>query len=302
MTAEMMICHVRMRQPLAALATVVVLGCQADAQSGTSQVPAPSAATNDGATTADLEGCRAQLIETLAFYRELVRDDDARQRVDRVVSTVESLATRDMEVLAPACARMGEWRQAVAAARGLAANRAGAAPGPVAAAGTAFPQAPYSGLCGSARSNTEVLFGVQVALQVARGVWSAASRGCEQVVVVCPVPGGGNGSLACIVADEALFVAEKAVEDVKFCDEDIDSAEIRGTYDRIGFVHDEVVVLDGKVEVLNQKLDALARAVEGLRHVGCDTIRLENTPEGQRASSIPVCADQPGFPYDWPER
>ena len=33
-----------------------------------------------------------------------------------------------------------------------------------------------------------------------------------------------------------------------------------------------------------------------------DVVRLENTPEGQRESAIPVCADQPGFPYGWPQR
>ena len=291
-----------------ALPVLVVLGCQAEAQSGTGaagyQGARPSATVPGGeASAADLERCRADLLQTLALYRDVLRGDDGRQRVDQATGLLAGLGARDLEVLGPACPQVGQWKRAAAAARDLALGRRTApAPAPLGAALSIFPDAPYSGLCGSTRSNTEVLFGFQVALQVARGVWSAASRGCEEVIVICPAPGGGNTSLLCIVADEALFIAEKALEDVKFCDEDIDSAEIRGTYERVGFVHDQVVTLEEKLDAMDKKLDALAAAVEGLRQLGCDTIRLENTPEGRRASAIPVCTDQPGFPYGWPQR
>jgi len=36
-----------------------------------------------------------------------------------------------------------------------------------------------------------------------------------------------------------------------------------------------------------------------LHALGCEIIRLLNTPEGQRASSILACSAQPGFPYKW---
>lgn len=283
------------RSTLAPL-VLAALGCQAEARS------APAAAAIGAVASTDMEQCRQDLLGTMALYREVLRTDAARQQVDRTTGLLVSLTPGDLEVLRHACAGVGEWKRAVSAARDLAAARTGAAAASPVVTAAPFPDAPYSTLCGSGRSNTEVIFGFQVALQVARGVWSAASRACDQVVVVCPVPGGGNTSLACIVADEALFVAEKVLEDVKFCDEDIDSAEIRGSYDRIAYVHDQVADLDRKIGEIDQKIDALARAVESLRVLGCDTVRLEHTPQGLRASSVPACSDQPGFPYSWPQR
>jgi hypothetical protein len=36
-----------------------------------------------------------------------------------------------------------------------------------------------------------------------------------------------------------------------------------------------------------------------LHALGCEIVRLLNTPDGQRASSILACTGQPGFPYSW---
>ena len=289
-----------------ALPILALLGCQAEAQPGAgghlSAPPSIATAPVGAAGAVAMEQCRADLFQTLALYRDVLGSDEGRRMVDRATGLLARMGAEDLAALGPACPQVGQWKQAVAGARDAAlARRTARASSPFEATAAVFPDAPYSGLCGSTRSDTEVLFGFQVALQVARGVWSAASRACEQVAVVCPLPGGGNTSLACIIADEALYIAEKALEDVKFCDEDIDSAEIRGTYDRVGFVHDQVVTLEEKLDAIDKKLDALAAAVEGLRQLGCDSIRVENTPEGRRASAIPVCADQPGFPYGWPQ-
>lgn len=279
------------------LVVLAALGCQAEAQTGWAGPVPPSAGA------ASLERCRADLLETLASYRDIAGKDASRGRVDQAVGLVAGMAPGDLEPLGAACAQVGQWKRAAYEARSLVlrARSVSRAAYGVASAGD-LPGAPYSGLCGSDRSVTEVIFGVQAALQAARGVWSLASRGCEQVVVVCPAPGGGNSSLACTFADTALFVAEAALEDVKFCDEDIDSAEIRGTYDRVAQVHDEIVLLDGKIDVIDGKLNALAQAVESLRLLGCDAVRLETTPEGRRASDIEVCSDRPEYPYGWPER
>ncbi len=284
-----------------ALPLLFAVGCQADAQSnvliGTEGALPWSQSGPGGLSSApDLVRCRADLLQTLAYYRDMMRTDGGRSQVDRASDLVARLAAQDMQTLAPACGQIAEWKQAAIAARDLAVGAYTASAATSSAAAASFPEAPYSGLCGSSRSSTEAVFATQVALQVARGVWSAASRACDQVAA------GFNASTACIAADVALFAAEKALEDVQFCDEDIDSAEIRGTYDRVGFVHDQIVTLDAKLDLINGKLDALARAVEGLRQLGCDTVRLEHTPEGTRESAIPVCADQPGFPYAWPQR
>jgi hypothetical protein len=70
----------------------------------------------------------------------------------------------------------------------------------------------------------------------------------------------------------------------------------------------KVDVLDGKVDALSDKADAiqatldiLGGGIEGLRAASCDLERLVSTPEGQRASDLAICADQPGYPYDFPE-
>lgn len=43
------------------------------------------------------------------------------------------------------------------------------------------------------------------------------------------------------------------------------------------------------------------KAIEELRVILCDVERLLHTPQGQRSSDCENCADQPGFPYNWPE-
>lgn len=39
--------------------------------------------------------------------------------------------------------------------------------------------------------------------------------------------------------------------------------------------------------------------VAEIRALGCEIVRLLNTPDGQRASSILACSAAPGFPYSW---
>ena len=46
----------------------------------------------------------------------------------------------------------------------------------------------------------------------------------------------------------------------------------------------------------NANKDAL---VAELHALGCEIVRLLNTPDGQRSSSIFTCVGQPGFPYSW---
>jgi hypothetical protein len=279
------------------------LGCRAQAQA---EASFPEVA----ATESDLVRCREDLVEVMTAYREVVRGEAAQRRVERGRTLATRLSLQDLAAYAPACPDIGRWKVAAQAARdAVVAGRSvtAATPASTGAPLASFPAASYSQLCGQTRSSTEAFFAAQVAFQVAQGVWSAASRACEEVVVI--LGEGGNASLACIVADEALYVAEKVLEDIAFCDGDIDSAEIEGSYERLGYMQDEIVMLDGKIDVIDrrlvlidQKIDALTRAVEQLRLLHCESIRLEHTPEGRRASEAPACADQPGFPYNWPFR
>ncbi len=178
-----------------------------------------------------------------------------------------------------------------------------------------FPDAEYS-LYGSERNNSIAMFAARLVLKLAQGVWSGASRACEEDIA------GFNLSLACIPVDIVLFAAEETYDQFGERDNDIDSAEIEGSYERAAHIHgdielvqttsdsiagmvfvvdEKVDILGAKVDTLTDKVDALFELIEGLRETNCDIIRLLNTPSGQRSSDALPCADQPGYPYEWAE-
>src|SRR5215471_403237 len=51
--------------------------------------------------------------------------------------------------------------------------------------------------------------------------------------------------------------------------------------------------------IINNANANLATTIAELRALGCDIIRLLNTPDGQRSSDIASCAGKPGWPYSW---
>src|SRR2546426_4628675 len=129
-----------------------------------------------------------------------------------------------------------------------------------------FPDASYS-FCGSGRNDAGFMLAAQEVLIAAKGVWAAASRGCDEVVVLAGF--GGNVSLVCIAADIVLAVAEGVLNGYQFCDNDIDSAEIQGSYLRLAHIHGDLegaqtTIVDNqnsnKSEVTNA-LDAATTAI-----------------------------------------
>ncbi len=105
----------------------------------------------------------------------------------------------------------------------------------------------------------------RVALETAKGVWSAASRACDQVAVVAGF--GGNPSLACIAADAVLAAAELAVgiaennyAELEFCDASVDSAEIEGSYDRLGHLHGDLETHESDIKTQVAAHDAAIQA------------------------------------------
>jgi hypothetical protein len=54
-----------------------------------------------------------------------------------------------------------------------------------------------------------------------------------------------------------------------------------------------------KTMIINNDNANFAATINELRALGCDVIRLLNTPDGLRSSSIASCAGKPGFPYSW---
>lgn len=207
----------------------------------------------------------------------------------------EDLSWEDLAIFGESTEPVGRLRSALTDFNSLViSNRAGGeeAGSPMT---PGFPDANYSGLCGSSRSNTEVLFAARLVLEVAQGVWAGLSRGCDETIA------GFNAALACIPVDIILFAAQVVFDEIDNCDSDIDGAEIEGTYERSAHLHGDMELLQDTVDILDGKLDALLVLVEQLRETNCEIVKLLHTPQGQRTSDVLPCADQPGYPYDWAE-
>jgi len=162
-----------------------------------------------------------------------------------------------------------------------------------------LPSAPYSSICGSGRLSSDALLAALEVFLAAEIVREEALRGCQQTAVT--PAGGGNTSLACIATDVVYFAAKAVYENLVFCEGDIDSAEIKGSYDRAGHIHDDIGGLDTKLDRIIELVLANAEAIEKNRLAICDAKRLITTPSGQRESNCETCSDQPGYPYAWPE-
>lgn len=238
---------------------------------------------------ADVNQLRADLIEVSSIYFELgtiFQNENIMSAASEALINFESMSDDQLSIFLNIGPKTTELRSAVANLRDMIITQVSRQMAEANSPG--FPDAPYSFLCGSVRTNTEVFFIARLAYEIAQGIWSGLSRACEEVVA------GFNLSLLCIPVDLVLFAAQITVDEIANCDEDIDAAEIEGTYDRVGHIH-------GDVEVLQSTVDTLLDMVEELRLANCDIIRLLHTPQGQRESDLSVCDDQPEFPYGWPE-
>ena len=293
----------------------LAVGYQAD-DTAASETPEPMVVGDRAAHPglAQLESYRADLLAVATIYFELgalLQNDNIQSATAEAIAKIERLTYEDLAMLSPASVDLNILRSSAQRLRDqifIAMSRGVAQTGRTVAASPGFPDAPYSALCGSVRTDTAILFAARLTFQIAQGVWSVASRGCDLVVA------GFNLTLVCIPIDLILFAAELVLDELENCDGDIDSAEIEGTYDRVGHLHGDLEIvqvsidlLDGKVDVIDGKVDSLngavsdvTAAVEELRQLNCEIVRLLHTPQGRRTSDIPVCSDQPGFPYDWP--
>ena len=102
------------------------------------------------------------------------------------------------------------------------------------------------------------------ALVVAEGVRDVAGVFCNQVVVICPAPGGGNpGNPACVIS-EGVYIAAKIINEgldigyriYTFCDDTIAGAEIEGTYERAADIYDQNVDIDADLVAHDTNLAA----------------------------------------------
>ena len=205
---------------------------------------------------------------------------------------VATMSDEELVTYSPLGGKLAELR---VSAEDLALLLSSVAPPPAGGPDTpGLPDAPYSGLCGATRTDTNVLAAARLALNVAEGVWHVVNRNCEQVDV--SGGNGGNASTSCIPADVVFVAARTVVEALEFCNEDVDEAEILGSYLRLGHIHGDLEQyfgdLAGLLNVMNVKLDDILSAIATaqaaiINEVNANEIKLD-TLTGQLAT---CCTD-----------
>ncbi len=210
----------------------------AQLQQGGQERPPPSAA--------DLESFRADLIRFVKAYKELaalVAPKEA-QKFNGIEKQLQKLSLEqlnvirrgmsDFKVVGKAATKLSN---SVAKSKLLSGVPSAKLDGLIEPLSPGFPAADYPS-CGSTRTDESTIDASDIALFVAEGVRDAASRGCDEVIVVAGF--GGNGSLVCIITDE-VYVAAKAVNyGLHFCNDKIDAAEQGATYERLGHLHSDL--------------------------------------------------------------
>jgi len=152
-----------------------------------------------------------------------------------------------------------------------------------------------------------------IANEVTQSILAAAAWVCNEDIL------GENGSLACVPLAIAADITQGLIDVANFCAGEVTANQVQANFDRLGHIHDDlsagistIVNNDNtnKTAIINNdntnttSIITNANAnkdtiVTELRALGCEIVRLLNTPEGQRASSILACSAQPGFPYSW---
>ncbi len=109
------------------------------------------------------------------------------------------------------------------------------------AASLALPGAPYSS-CGPNRPDAEAFLVARLATFIAEQTRESASRFCNQIAVVACF--GANTSILCVITD-LVYIGVKIVQDgMAKCVDDINRAEIEGSYDRLEFIFTALASFD----------------------------------------------------------
>jgi hypothetical protein len=190
-------------------------------------------------------------------------------------------------------------------------------PGAVTEKSLPFPdQPPIVSGCNGVDYTSATRYAETIANEVAQSILAAAAWVCNEDIL------GENGSLACVPLAIAADITQGLIDIANFCAGEVTANQVQANFDRLGHIHDDlsagiasiitndnsntttIVNNDNKntasiITNSNANKDAI---VSELRALGCEIVRLLNTPEGRRASSILACSAQPGFPYSWNKR
>jgi hypothetical protein len=105
----------------------------------------------------------------------------------------------------------------------------------------------------------QLRFNAKQAILVAELLKDVLGRLCDQEFNIAGV--GGDLSLACIVSDLIYHAARPLDEFPEICDDNIDSAEIEGSYERLGHLHDDLGTMQAKIDDIDGDLTAHASAL-----------------------------------------
>lgn len=188
-----------------------------------------------------------------------------------------------------------------------------------------FPQvAPVIGNCDIVDTSPSFRYGALIAKEVTTSILAAATFVCTQDIL------GENGSAACIPFAIAADIAIALFDVSTFCAGEATANAIDTNYVRLEHLHNDlntglasvinndntntsniinndntnkaalVTLINANTTTIVNNDNANKNAMVGeIRALGCEIVRLLNTPDGQRASSILSCSAAPGFPYSW---
>jgi hypothetical protein len=216
--------------------------------------------TIPGAASADVRGDLERLAES---YASLGQADVAERLRTAVAGFSDAELEQTFGQTSGQIAELVDLNVELASQIGVAHSPAGLTlEGPRSAG---FPEPSFSASCPESNevSYDDLLAG-RIALTVAKGVWAAASRACDEVIVA--IGAGGNVALACIIADEILFAAEETFNFIELCNDDIAGARADAVFARTAHLHDDLATHDAEIKALlatiGQKIDLLQGAVD----------------------------------------
>jgi hypothetical protein len=182
---------------------------------------------------------------------------------------------------------------AAAVASEYVASRAESSGGPVKDS-LPFPGAPaLISECSGLPIDSAARFALLVLKEIASSILAAATFVCTQDIL------GENGSLACVPLAIASDIANGVFDSAQYCAGEFTANQVDGNFNRLGHIHDDLSA--GITTIVNNDNANKNALVAEIRALGCEIVRLLNTPEGRRASAIQACSAQPGFPYSWNE-
>jgi hypothetical protein len=217
----------------------------------------------------ELESLRSKLLElvdTLKDFTDSVTPGDAQAAISlrRARKQVEQYSAKELNALRAAIdpskinggldaarATLNEFKPALQAYHARNFQSAVGTKGVSVDSSVGFPtvedaDAVCAALVGSGRPSSDLVIAADAVYFAAKILDIALNRGCNQVVVAGVIilgeggVGGGNTSLACIVSDGILFVAEQLRSKIQACDDDFNKRSIDAGIARLAHLHTDV--------------------------------------------------------------